>query len=46
MKSKSLLIFLFGFSKILVGQDSLTVETVQDSAFEAPQYLSHFRAKY
>jgi hypothetical protein len=40
MKSKSLLIFLLGCSKMLVGQDSLTVETVQDSAFVAPQYSS------
>jgi hypothetical protein len=40
MKSKSLLIFLLGFSKMLVGQDSLTVETVQDSAFVTPQYSS------
>jgi hypothetical protein len=40
MKSKSLLIFLLGCSKMLVGQDSLTVETVQDSAFVTPQYSS------
>jgi Protein of unknown function (DUF3575) len=40
MKSKSLLIFLLGFSKMLVGQDSLKIETVQDSAFVAPQYSS------
>jgi hypothetical protein len=40
MKSKSLLIFLLGCSKMLVGQDSLKIETVQDSAFVAPQYSS------
>ena len=40
MKSKLLLIFLLGFSKMLVGQDSLRVETVQDSAFTPPQYSS------
>jgi hypothetical protein len=38
MKSKSLLIFLLCFAKTLVGQDSLTVETVQDSTFVTPQY--------
>jgi hypothetical protein len=40
MKSKSLLIFLLGCSKMLVGQDSHTFETVQDSAFVTPQYSS------
>ena len=40
MKSKSLLIFLSFFTKTLVGQDSLKIETVQDSAFTAPQYSS------
>lgn len=40
MKFKSLLIFLLFCTKMLVGQDSLTVETVQDSAFTPPQYSS------
>jgi hypothetical protein len=40
MKSKSLLIFLLGCSKMIVGQDSLKIETVQDSAFVTPQYSS------
>ncbi len=40
MKSKSLLIFLSFFAKTLVGQDSLKIETVQDTAFTPPQYSS------
>jgi hypothetical protein len=42
MKSKILTISILCFSKILLAQDSMRVETVVDTAFKTPQYIAAY----
>ena len=42
MKSKLFIITLLCFSKSLIAQDTLRVETVVDSSFKTPQYVAAY----